>query len=207
MKKPAIHYPTIDGEVTPYLQNIYDKIFGGLDVKYGIAAGDVALILTHITDITASINKSVTDHETAQASTLAKNNKLHIAKEFILKLLNDVQDHADFEELDAEDLGMRVYTGPVDLETVKPEVTRLTVLPEKVIIDWVKFVLDGVFIEGSYDGVQFTEIGKDTHSPFEDTRVNVTEGAETRYYRLRYFKKDAAVGLYSDVVKVVCSIS
>ena len=101
---------------------------------------------------------------------------------------------------------MRVYTGPVDLETVKPEVTKLSVLPEKVIIDWVKFVLDGVFIEGSYDGVTFSEIGKDTHSPFEDTRANVTEGAETRYYRLRYFKNDEAVGLYSDIVKVVCSI-
>ena len=135
MKKPAIHYPTVDGDVTPYLQNIYDKVFGGLDVKYGIAAGDVTLIQTHITDITASINKSVTDHETAQASTVDKNNKLHIAKEFILKLLHDIQDHAAFEEQDAEDLGMRVYTGPVDLETVKPEVTKLSVLPEKVIID------------------------------------------------------------------------
>ncbi len=66
--------------------------------------------------------------------------------------------------------------------------------------------LDGVIIESSYDGVTFTEIGKDTHSPFEDKRSNVSECAETRHYRLRYFKNDTAVGLYSDVVRVVCSI-
>ena len=207
MAKPSIHYPTREGDVVPYLQNIYDKVFGGLDVKYGIAAADVTSIQTHITDVTGARNKAVQDYETAQASTADKNDKLHNAKVFILKLLDDVQDHDSFEEQDAEDLGMRVYKEPVDLETVKPEVTRVTVLPDKVIIDWVKFVLDGVFIEGSYDGVQFTEIGKDTHSPFEDTRVNVTDGAEIRYYRLRYFKNDEPVGLYSDVVKVVCSIS
>jgi len=206
MAKPAIHYPTKEGDVPPYVQNVFEKLSGGLDLKYGIAAGDVTAVQTHKTDIVAAIDKSAVDHETAQASRAAKDNKLHDAKVFILKILNKIQDHDDFEEQDAEDLGMRVYKEPVDLETVKPEVTKLTVLPEKVIIDWVKFVLDGVFIESSLDGTTFTQIGKDTHSPFEDTRSNTTDGAETRYYRLRYFKNDAPVGLYSDVVKVVCMI-
>jgi hypothetical protein len=206
MAKPAIHYPTREGDVPPYLQNIFDKVSGGLDAKYGIVLGDVTLIQTHKTDIVTAINKSVSDHETAQASTEDKNNKLHDAKVFILKMLDNIQDHDSFEEQDAEDLGMRVYTEPVDLETVKPEVTRITVLPDKVIIDWVKGTLDGVFIESSYDGVTFSEIGKDTRSPFEDKRSNVSDGAETRHYRLRYFVNDEPVGLDSDVVKVVCSI-
>ena len=206
MAKPSIHYPTREGNVVPYLQNIFDKVSGGLDAKYGIAIADVTSIQTHITDITAARNKAVQDYETAQASTADKNEKMHIAKIFILKMLDNVQDHDSFEEQDAEDLGMRVYKEPVDLETVKPEVTRITVLPDQIIIDWVKGTLDGVFIESSYDGVTFTQIGKDTRSPFEDKRSNVSDGAETRHYRLRYFKNDEPVGLFSDVVKVVCSI-
>ncbi|MBC8387201.1 MAG: hypothetical protein H8E13_04035 [Actinobacteria bacterium] len=207
MKHPAINYPVFEGDVKPYLQNIYDKLFGGLDAKYGIAAGDVAAILTHITDIDASIIKSVADHETAQASTLDKNNKLHNAKEFTLKLLHGIQDHDDFEELDAEDLGMRVYKEPVDLNTVKPEVTKITLLPEKVIFDWAKGSLDGVIVKGSYNGIDYTEIGKYNHSPFEDTRSNVTDGPETRYYIFRYFKGDLPVGLETDPIKVICTIA
>jgi hypothetical protein len=207
MGKIAIYFPTRDGDVPPYLQNIFDKVSGGLDAKYSIALGDVTLIQTHKTNIVTAIDKSVSDRETAQASTNDKNQKINDAKIFILKLLNDVQDHGSFEEQDAEDLGMRVYKEPVDLNTVKPEVSRITVLPDKVILDWIKYTLDGVIIESSYDGVTFTKIGQDTHSPFEDTRSNVSEGAETRYYRLRYFENDVAVGHFSDVVKVVCSIT
>ena len=151
MAKPAIHYPTREGDVAPFLQNVSEKVVEGLDLKYDIIPADVALILTHKTDILAAIDKSAVDHETAQASREDKDNKLHNAKVFILKMLNKIQDHDSFEEQDAEDLGMRVYKEPIDLETVKPVVTRITVLPDKIIIDWVKGTLDGVFIESSYD--------------------------------------------------------
>ena len=206
MRHPAIHFPSKDGDVPPYLENVFNKLTAGLAVKYGIDVADVTLVSTHKTDILAAIDKSEIDHDTAQASTMDKNNKIHNSKDFVLKMLNDIQDHGDFEEQDAEDLGMRVYTEPVDLETVKPVISRLTVLPEKVIIDFIKGTLEGVLIFGSYDGVTFTQIGKDTHSPFEDTRSNASDGAETRYYKLRYFVKDAPVGLESDIVKVVCTI-
>ena len=113
----------------------------------------------------------------------------------------------NFDEADAKLLGIRREKEPVDYDLVIPEVTKVTNLPDRVILDWIKGLLDGVIIESSYDNINWVEIGKDMSSPFEDTRKNkVAHTPETRYYRLRYFKNDRPVGQYCDVVKVTCDI-
>ena len=94
-----------------------------------------------------------------------------------------------------------------DYSAVQPKVVNITVLPDKVILEWLKGTLDGVFIEGSFDKVNWEKLDKDNRSPFEDVRKNQKANLpELRYYRLRYFKNDEAVGLYSDIITVNCDI-
>ena len=50
---------------------------------------------------------------------------------------------------------------------------------------------------------EWTVLGDDRYSPFDDTRAALKSGeSETRYYRMRYLKKDEVVGEYSDLVQV-----
>jgi len=207
MSKKRIFYPTLLGSVIPYLQNFKDKLTAGLAAKYNSTPAFQAQLATWITDTTAAINKAVADFQTAQQSTTQQNNLLFTVKDGLLKEIRRIQDHSAFDEADAQALGFRVETPPVDLNTVKPEVSGVTVLSDQVIIDWIKKHMDGVIIFASYDGVTYTELGRDTRSPFEDKRKNVVPGKpETRYYKLRYLKGDQPVGLESDVIKVVALI-
>lgn len=82
-------------------------------------------------------------------------------------------------------------------------ISDITVLPEKMLVEWVKGTMDGVLVYASLNGTDFEEIGSDMGSPFEDTRPNqVADVIEIRYYRLRYIKTDKLTGRYSDVVNV-----
>ena len=113
----------------------------------------------------------------------------------------------NFEEADAEALGIRVHKTPPDYASVVPIVTDITTLPDQIIFDWVKAAMDGVIIESSYDNSTWVKIGTDLKSPFEDKRKNQkVDTPETRYFRFRYIKNDEPVGLYCDVIKVTCEI-
>lgn len=207
MSRKRVFYPTLLGSVIPYLQNFKDKLTAGLAAKYGSTPAFQAQLGTWITDSTAAINKAVADSETAQQSTTLQNELLFTVKDGLLKEIRRIQDHTAFDEADAQALGFRVDKPPVDPNTVKPDVSGVTVLSDQVIIDWIKKHMDGVIIFASYDGVTYTELGRDTRSPFEDKRKNVVPGKpETRYYKLRYLKGDLPVGLESDVIKVVALI-
>jgi len=50
------------------------------------------------------------------------------------------------------------------------------------------------------------KIGRDTRSPYEDERKNLSDKPEDRYYKLRYIKNDKPIGLEGDVVKVLAEI-
>jgi hypothetical protein len=81
-----------------------------------------------------------------------------------------------------------------------------TVMPDQVRIDWEKGRFDGIVVQ-SKRGTEttFTSLDKDTSSPFEDKRPNVTPNLhEESIYRLRYLIKDAEVGQWSDELKVFC---
>ena len=208
-KKKAIFYPGIIGLITAYIQNTLTKLTtGGLAAKYNTPAAFLALLTGWITSVPAAINKANADAQTAQQSTNAQNTLLVTVQEAVVKELNRIQGEGNFEEADMEALGARVVHTPPDLNTVKPRVTLVTVLMAQVILDWIKGRMEGVIIYGSHDGTTWTEIGRDLKSPYEDTRSNRTAGvAEVRYYKMRYMKDDKAVGLESDVIKVVVDIA
>lgn len=207
-KKKAIYYPVIIGLILPYLQNIFSKLTASLAAKYGTDAGFMTTLSGWLTALENAINKATADQATAEASTKAQNELIVTIHEAVFAELDRIQKHGSFDEADMEDLGARKVHTPPDLNTVKPKITHVTILMTKVILDWIKGPMDGVIIYGSYDGVTFVEIGRDTKSPWEDERLNRTPHvAEVRYYKLRYMKDDQPVGLETDVLKVVVDIN
>ena len=204
----AIYYPRQDTQVTPYYKNAYTQLdTGGLATKYNISPATMTILQGHNTNIPVVINKANADKQIAKESTKHKQERLESARKAIFPVFEAIVAAPNFDEADAELLGIRKTKEPVDYDLVVPEVTKVTNLPDQIVIDWIKGSLDGVVIECSYDNVAWAEIGKDMKSPFEDTRKNkAAHTPEIRYYRLRYFKNDKPVGMYCDVVKVTCDI-
>ena len=206
--KKAIYYPRQDTQVTPYYKNAYTQLdTGGLATKYNISPAKMTVLQGHNTNIPLVISKANTDKQISKESTKLKNEELEQARRDLIPIFEEIEAASNFDEADAQLLGFRKAKELIDYDQVIPEVTKVTNLPDKVIIDWIKGFLNGVIIECSYDNVAWAEIGKDMKSPFEDTRKNKTAHTpETRYYRLRYFKNDKPVGIYCEVVKVTCDI-
>lgn len=88
--------------------------------------------------------------------------------------------------------------------TTKPT-GQATALPGMIRIDWVKGKFDGVIIDGQRgDETVWARLDRDTRSPFDDERPNVSAGKpEERRYRLQYFLGDEAVGTFSDLIVAV----
>ena len=118
------------------------------------------------------------------------------------KLLPGV-DPAVFKAFDWEGEEM----GKPDLDTVKPVISHVEMLPGEVHLDFVRRIFDG--IDGEYSTTGTGEWAKgefDNRSPYEDRRpLKVPGQPETRYYRFRYRYKGQPVGQYSAVTRVVVS--
>ncbi|HDY86943.1 hypothetical protein LCGC14_1741580 [marine sediment metagenome] len=207
-KRIAIFYPTIEGNITTYYDNITDQLLGAIGTKYGTAGPTQNELNAHKNNIPVVIKKAYDDDQVAQGSTEAKDDELHDAKTDMLRELQRITKLDNWDEADGETLGIRVEKTAPDLDTIKPRISGITSMPEKIEIDWVKQGMQGVIIFGSYDGSNFTEIGRDSRSPFEDERKNQTPGQpETRHYKLRYVDENQKpVGVESDVVKAVAQI-
>lgn len=121
-------------------------------------------------------------------------------------IANRIKAHIAYTVADGENLGLEGAVTAVDVSTAKPRISGSQVLPDMVIIEWVKGCMQGVIVERSLDGTNWREVDKDMRSPWEDTSPNRTAAAEWRYYRLRYLLNDRPVGLYSDVVSLLVSI-
>ena len=205
-KRIAIHYPSKEGNVEPYIKNIYEKLSAGLDLEFGVDLSVMNMLQAYTTDITGAIDKAVKDYNTAQASTKVKNELLAKAKKDVLKVLRGIEGHSSFDESHAETFGMRVFKEGINYNEVKPRIKRYVPLPNRVEIYWVKARMEGVLVDRSYNGKDFEEIRICNHSPFIDKDKNKTNTPENRFYQLRYMNKDVPVGLYSEVIKVLCEI-
>lgn len=208
-KKKKIFFPSQDGQVPPFINNVDDKLnAGGLAVKYGIVAGDLTKVAGFKTDIPSLMNDAALAFQTSQQLNEKKDKTINDAKLFLNKMGQDMQDHTSFDPADLEAMGFTVVSTPPDPNTAKPKISGATVLPDKNILDWVKSLYDGVEAFRSRDnGATFQDMGKDLRSPFEDTDPNLLPGTpEVRIYKFRYLLKDKLVGLESDPVRLVCDI-
>jgi len=205
MKK--VYYPRTEGNVPKYFSNIANLLNTKLAAKYGISATDLALINNYNQQIPLVIAKAHDDIQIAQASTNTKNTTLSNAQTALKRVVTILTTNPDFDEADAEAMGIRQDSTPINPNDAKAHITGITVLPDQVIVGWLKGQMHGVLIEASYDGANWEKLDKCNHSPYEDVRKNQAhQQAETRHYRLRYIYKDQLVGHYSDVVKAEVAI-
>jgi hypothetical protein len=204
-KTKAIYYPVRENEVPPFISNAVKQI-SPLANHYGINEEEIKSLEAYTVNVPLGIDEAEEASNIAQQKTEVKREELHTCKTDFLRMFRFIQDSPKFKEKDAEAIGFRKHHTPPDPQTMKPIISEITVTLEKIIIDWVKSGMEGVFIYGSYDGNTWKKIGRDTRSPYEDERKNQQQQPEERYYKLRYIKNDKPIGFESDVAKVLAEI-
>jgi hypothetical protein len=205
----AIFYPDREGDIAPYSSNIVTRLTengGALATALDVNAATLAQIGGYATDIPTKINEAEAAENAAKGVVAAKKAAIKSAKDNMLNTIQLWTRHPNWTYEIGRALGVYIERVPVDLANVKPRITDVEVHPDMVILDWVRGRMDGVSVYGSYDGTNFQLIDKDTKSPYEDTRNNRIQGAEWRFYKLRYQKNDKEVGLFSDIVNALVSI-
>ena len=205
----AIFYPDREGDIAPYSSNIVTRLTengGALATALDVNAATLAQIGGYATDIPTKINEAEAAENAAKGVVAAKKAAIKSAKDNMLNTIQLWTRHPKWTYEIGRALGVYIERVPVDLANVKPRITDVEVHPDMVILDWVRGRMDGVSVYGSYDGTNFQLIDKDTKSPYEDTRNNRIQGAEWRFYKLRYQKNDKEVGLFSDIVNALVSI-
>lgn len=127
----------------------------------------------------------------------------------IFALVQRIKNAPGYNAAIGADLGIEPPAAAVLLpDAVKPSFTATPQPGFQVRLDWVKGRLDGVRVESKRTGdADWVSLGDDRYSPYLDTRPALPPGgpSEVRSYRLRYFKKDALLGSYSDTVTVLAS--
>lgn len=224
-KTKKVSVPTQQGEMPAYAANVNEKLtLGALGAKYGINAIDMVKALDYSTNIPTIINQAESANATAQALNNDKDDMIYDARGFYKDMGHAIQKHASYDVTDMEALGFFKIETPPDPNTAKPVISKVTILPDQIILDWIKGAWDGVYIEsyvvssggamppmpapGGPGGAAtpWVKLGEDEKSPFEDTRLNQSPQPETRFYRMRYKKDNKPVGIYSDTVKVIVEI-
>jgi hypothetical protein len=202
MAKKAIFYPTADGDVASYFNNVVTVLIA-LAPKYGTSPALITLLNNYNTEIPIAKSKSDADQQKAKASVQSKDELFSDARTDLMRELRRMNDLANFDEADAILMGIRKEIKDVTEQSKassKAIISGITLMPEEVVIDWIKSKMDGVAIYSSLDGVNFQQIDVDMRSPYGDKRKNKTAGVpEVRYYKLRYLLKDEQVGQFSDV--------
>ncbi len=205
MSNNSDYMPQNKDEFLKWLRNFLEIAIANIN-HYGINEEEIKSLKAFTENVPEKINEAVEASNIAQQKTEVKTDELHNCKTNFLRTFRFMQDSPKFKEKDAEAIGFRKHHTPPDPHTMKPIVSQVTPTLENIIIDWVKSGMEGIFIYSSYDGNKWEKIGRDTRSPYEDERKNLSDKPEDRYYKLRYIKNDKPIGLEGDVVKVLAEI-
>jgi hypothetical protein len=142
------------------------------------------------------------------------------------KLVQRIKSHPKYNVSIGRNLGIIGAEKVIDLDAIKPEIKIKAVTADSISISFIKNRMDGVVV---YAGtpmrmpavagnilipdtetevkMNWVEIAKNNLSPFIDKRPNSSTKPETRYYKMRYFRKDVLVGEDSDIIYVVSIIN
>jgi hypothetical protein len=132
----------------------------------------------------------------------------------IAKMVQRIKSHPNYNEALGKNLGIIGPEKVIDWEKQKVRATLLRSDATGVAFDFYKGKSDGVVIyEGSFVHennsasepllLAWTERARANISPWIDTRENKTSQPEARNYKMRYLKKDKAIGLESDILSVI----
>jgi len=202
------YYPKAEGDLIPWLDNYYTKL-GIHATALDIPAAVVTQVQADLASAEQQLKNVAAAKNTWQAAVNAKDDVLGQVQKHVRDRVVIIKRHDNYTDTIGLDLGI---IGPSQgqlsadvLTNAKPDFTA-TVLPDMVRLDWTKGAFDGVIIQSKRGAdTNFTAVDKDTISPYEDDRGNLTKDVpETRTYRMRYLYGDDEVGVWSDEVKVMC---
>ena len=137
----------------------------------------------------------------------------------VARIVQRIKNHPNYNESIGKTLGIIGPEKTIDYDKAKVTVTLRRSDNDGVALNFVKGDFDGVVVYGgSYElktippsdtptieeepVMVWTEIGRVATSPFVDTRANLTNKPETRYYRMRYILKEIPTGMFSDTITV-----
>ena len=103
----AIYYPIREAEILSYYHNAVTQLAGGLATKYGITFDTMINLQTRDLNLQHSYDLAIAKNNTAESSTREKDIELAQAKIDLLNELDRIQRLSNFEEPDAELLGIR----------------------------------------------------------------------------------------------------
>lgn len=120
----------------------------------------------------------------------------------LIRLVKRIKATNGYTKAMGEDLGIE---SPKSTPILGKPKFKATPTPNSVVrLDWVKRRASGVIVESQRgDETTWTVLGRDTLSPYFDTRAPLVNGVpEIRRYRIRYLMGDAAVGDYSAILTI-----
>lgn len=202
------YLPFQDPDFVIWLENFSKKIANYI-ASLGITPAEVTQFQDDYTKTLKSLNDVQAAKTSMQSLVQTKNVLFDAAQKRIRDKAVILKRHPNFTVSMGEDLGIvPPATGlgkSISIDQQKPTFT-IAVLPDKVRLDWTKGEFDGVIIQSKRAAeTSFTKLDKDTKSPYEDARPNLTPDVhEARAYRLRYLLNDKEEGQWSDELKVYC---
>jgi len=112
--------------------------------------------------------------------------------------------HPDYTTELGDSLGIEGSENVLDPPNMKPELT-VSLQVNQPLIGFKKEGLSGVIIFRRRGAeTEFTFLAKDTYPPYLDSEPKLVEGQpEAREYKAFFLDGDDAVGLESDIVKIV----
>lgn len=202
--------------------------------ELGLTDDDLTTLFVFIVAFNAALEDLSVKQNAVQAATQVKDLAKQDAVSEFRKLANMIKSKKAYTTGIGEDLGIEGQVHIFDPATMKPQASSVVATTNKIIIDWVKGPMHGIKIlaakrvlkrdvintgatvmssddEAGLAIEQMPELiweilDTDYRSPWEDTRPNLSNKPETRYYKLVYIYKDQIVGLESDIIKVIAEI-
>ncbi|MBI3365607.1 MAG: hypothetical protein HY033_11955 [Ignavibacteriae bacterium] len=204
------YLPKSDSEFSVWFQNFVAKLPTHA-ASVGITPAQVTQFQTDSSSVQAQINTSQSAKTTWLSAVQQKDAIMFEVQKRLRDAVIVLKRNAGYTDAIGQDLGVVPSVDgrspSIRLAQVKPTFQAMN-LPDMVRLDWVKGESDGVVVQCKRGNeANFATLDKDTKSPYDDTRRNLTpDQPETRIYRMRYLSGDQEVGPWSDEARVLCLI-
>ena len=159
----------------------------------GISEEKITQAEADVLTVRTELDNTEKSEKTYAAQVKQKNVKLSEIEKRTRTEADDLRKLPGYTEQIGEDLGIhqKEAASPTSRDDAQPTFF-ITVLRDRVRIDWVKGIFHGVVIYCMRGNeTQFTKLDRDDRSPFEDLRRNLIAGVpENRTYEVVYYDEN-----------------
>ena len=195
-------YPHADGEKTIFLNNLLAAL-PSVVATVGLTAADQLAITNAANQLNAALAEKAAKKAASKAATAACLATDKATENVIRKYARRIKVHENYTVAIGEQLAIvPPETDPTGgVAGIRPDLDAVSVLRGKVTMSFAKHGHTGVEIRSKRGAeTEFTFLARDVESPYSDTRPNLSEAPETRYYVAQFLDKDTLVGQLSDVL-------